>query len=906
MSPPRHRIRRQILEIQVPDASSAWPLQTLLSTLQVQQIEPLLDACLSQLCPSDTLLRIDRLEIDLGVLSLPQLAEQLPAKLAAALPQALQAQQRRDMSQSADPFDGQGDGHGHGHGHGEPPESASRMELLAYFAQTGALPWWADARKPQPLRAALDGLLSAPPSSLPRQLRDLLADRTRRLRLIQHLPDDSLLHLCAALAAPTTPYPKNRESTAVLHALLDVARRAGLTQLAVPATRLRQSLFLATLGRLASSASPPAPLAGPAFVQDLLPYVALEAGLSHAVLASGLSRELPPAGGNASLEVLRQALRDTLASPAYAAIDSQAKLANPSYRQSPAQSADLSAARHSPDRALTPPPARPSPVTPLPPRLPAASAQSPSDNSEGFPLSSPHDSDRKPSESHALARDARGPTMPPADRLMPPSTRELVQEQISQFDRYSVHQSSLAIESQLPTAPRPDPDPDRKRLATEDPPAPAASPPAQSVGDSTLAESDAAMGPVLAQLCDQLVALYDRVPAEQQSSIQAVLRLVMGIAEVDGRASAQTATLHEATAATTAPEPDATTATSNTAAAVPTTAPTVSIEMTATPETVATPDLTSAGRSPDATPDATTDATPDATPDATTKHQVEPNAAERVDRNADEGEAARVHPPKTEAAMPAPANPVAAAGWPTARLRQLLQLLLHMRPLRLVPVATLGSALAAVGEELARRAAAQSVAAGALAMSRPLRRWPAAAQPTPPAVDLAFSRGEEVYVQNAGLVLLWPFLSSLFHALGLCFRGQFADPMARHRATGLLHYLATGEREPVEYQLTLAKLLCGLDDEDLLEFGEPVSDAEAEECDRALQAAIAHAQLLGEMSPSDFRTLFLLNPGVLSPRAESLLLRVERTPHTALVERFPWPCSWIRLPWLRIPLQVEW
>lgn len=868
MSPPRHRIRRQILEIQVPDASSAWPLQTLLSTLQVQQIEPLLDACLSQLCPSDTLLRIDRLEIDLGVLSLPQLAEQLPAKLAAALPQALQAQQRRDMGQSADPFDGPGGGQD------EPPESTSRMELLAYFAQTGALPWWADARQPQPLRAALDGLLSAPPSSLPRQLRDLLADRTRRLRLIQHLPDDSLLHLCAALAAPTTPSPKNRESTAVLHALLDVARRAGLTQLAVPATRLRQSLFLATLGRLASSASPSAPLAGPAFVQDLLPYVALEAGLSHAALASGLSRELPPTGGSSAMKVLRQALRDTLASPAYAAMGSQTNQANPSYRHSPAQSVDPSQARPSPDGALAPPPTRPGPLPLLPPRPPAESTQIPSANPNGSPLANLHSLDTKRRESREPVGDAREPVMPPADRLMSPYSHELIQEQSRQFVRHSVHQSSPSTESPLRTAPRPAPSPNRERLATEDPHAPAASPPAQPVGENSLAETDAAMGPVLAQLCDQLVALYERAPAEQQSSIQAVLRLVTGIAEVDGRASAQTATVHEATAA-----PDATTDT--------------------------TPNTTTNATS-DATTDTTPDATTDTTTDATTKHQVEPNGAERVDRKAEESEAAREHPPKTEAAMPAPANPVAAAGWPTARLRQLLQLLLHLRPLRLVPVATLGSALAAVGEELARRAAAQSVAAGPLAMSRPLRRLPPSSEPTPPAVDLAFSRGEEVYVQNAGLVLLWPFLSSLFHALGLCFRGQFADPMARHRATGLLHYLATGEREPVEYQLTLAKLLCGLDDEDLLEFGEPVSDAEAEECDRALQAAIAHAQLLGEMNPSDFRTLFLLNHGVLSPRAESLLLRVERTPHTALVERFPWPCSWIRLPWLRIPLQVEW
>ena len=197
--------------------------------------------------------------------------------------------------------------------------------------------------------------------------------------------------------------------------------------------------------------------------------------------------------------------------------------------------------------------------------------------------------------------------------------------------------------------------------------------------------------------------------------------------------------------------------------------------------------------------------------------------------------------------MPAPANPVAAAGWPTARLRQLLQLLLHMRPLRLVPVATLGSALAAVG---------RSWRGVPLPSRWPPERWPCLAlcggglrRPSPPRRRSIWRfRGRRGLCakRRAGAAVAVSVVA--VSRTGLCFRGQFADPMARHRATGLLHYLATGEREPVEYQLTLAKLLCGLDDEDLLEFGEPVSDAEAEECDRALQAAIAHAQLLGEMS----------------------------------------------------------
>lgn len=897
MSPPRHRIRRQIFEIQVPDTSAAWPLQTLLSTLQVQKIEPLLDALLSQLCPSDTLLRIDRLEIDLGVLSLPQLAEDLPRKLATALPQALPQALRNQQRRTDGQIDGTVDADS------EPPGDASRLELLAYFAQTGQLPWWADARQPQPLSAALEGLLGAPPPSLPRRLRDLLADRTRRLRLIQHLPDDSLLRLCASLAAPTAPPAMRGEPKGILHALLDVARRAGLTQLAVPAMRLRQSLFLATLGRLASHASPPPPWRGPALVQDLLPYVALEAGLSHVALARGLFAELPSTGGNAAQEALREALADTLSSPTYAAMDSQAKRASPSYRQSPGRSAVPSGVRPSTDRAAALPGSRPSPLPPPTSPLLAETADLPSVLADASPRQGEGHQDLRPGEDHAPVADAFASVPPPDDLFMPHSIRESEFERNQQLIGHSVHQHSPSNESAMTaqSGPSPAPKPDRPR--PEGPRQRAQRPPAQPVGEAPRAETDQATDSVFAELCDQLAALYDSAPAAHQSSILAVLRLLHGNADVDGLATVPTVTAQGAqgtTAATVAPEPDATTDTQATAATA------LAAHGMAATGTVTSPDVMA----------------PDGTTDATTSHEAEADAAEPASRNAIEpaatAERPAVRPPQAEAesarpagaraesARPAPADHLVATGWPTARLRQLLQLLLHLRPLRLVPVATLGAALAAVGSELARRAAAQSVAQGPLAMSRPPRRLPPTAQPIAPALDLAFSRSEEVYVQNAGLVLLWPFLSPLFHALGLCFRGQFADPMAMHRATGLLHYLVTGEREPVEYQLTLAKLLCGLDDEDLLEFGEPVSDAEAEECDRALQAAIAHAQILGEISPTDFRTLFLLSQGVLSPRAESLLLRVERTPHTALVERFPWPCSWIRLPWLRIPLQVEW
>ena len=50
----------------------------------------------------------------------------------------------------------------------------------------------------------------------------------------------------------------------------------------------------------------------------------------------------------------------------------------------------------------------------------------------------------------------------------------------------------------------------------------------------------------------------------------------------------------------------------------------------------------------------------------------------------------------------------------------------------------------------------------------------------------------------------------------------------------------------------------------------------------------------------------LRRPAVLSSRTGAWLLRVERRAEDALLERLPWSWSWIRLPWMEHPLQVEW
>ncbi|APR88495.1 hypothetical protein A7982_13844 [Minicystis rosea] len=173
-------------------------------------------------------------------------------------------------------------------------------------------------------------------------------------------------------------------------------------------------------------------------------------------------------------------------------------------------------------------------------------------------------------------------------------------------------------------------------------------------------------------------------------------------------------------------------------------------------------------------------------------------------------------------------------------------------------------------------------------------------------IDPAYSDTDEVYVDNAGLVVLWPFIGHLFERLGLLNDSQLKDQYALHRAAGLLQHLCTGELELAEYQLPLARVLSGLRMTEVFDFGPPVTEAEAEECHHLLTAAIASAPILGEMSIAGFRGSFLVRKGALSACDGAWLLRVERASHDVVLDRFPWGMSWVKQPWMEAPLRVEW
>ena len=165
---------------------------------------------------------------------------------------------------------------------------------------------------------------------------------------------------------------------------------------------------------------------------------------------------------------------------------------------------------------------------------------------------------------------------------------------------------------------------------------------------------------------------------------------------------------------------------------------------------------------------------------------------------------------------------------------------------------------------------------------------------------------DELYLGNAGLVIVWPFIKTFFDRLDLLEEDRFKSEGARQRGVALLQYLATEDPAPPEYLLPLNKLLCGIELDAVFELEYPLTEAERDECNSLLTAVIAQAPILNNMSIPGFRGSFLLRLGILSLRDGIWLLRVERETYDLVLDRFPWGFEWVKLPWMETPLQVEW
>ncbi|MEA5521391.1 contractile injection system tape measure protein [Limnoraphis robusta CCNP1315] len=183
----------------------------------------------------------------------------------------------------------------------------------------------------------------------------------------------------------------------------------------------------------------------------------------------------------------------------------------------------------------------------------------------------------------------------------------------------------------------------------------------------------------------------------------------------------------------------------------------------------------------------------------------------------------------------------------------------------------------------------------------PSRQW----EPFSDAIA-PFSDSEEIYIDNAGLILLWPFLNPYFSQLRLVEQNYFVNDQAAERAALLLQYLVDASVDPPEHLLPLNKILCDIELLDPLNTHLDITEAEQSECENLLSAVIQNWSILKNTSIAGFRQAFLQRNGILKVHNGEWLLQIERETYDILLDRIPWSIRVVKLPWMDNILHIEW
>ena len=171
------------------------------------------------------------------------------------------------------------------------------------------------------------------------------------------------------------------------------------------------------------------------------------------------------------------------------------------------------------------------------------------------------------------------------------------------------------------------------------------------------------------------------------------------------------------------------------------------------------------------------------------------------------------------------------------------------------------------------------------------------------------SRADEAdayYIENSGLVVLWPFLNNFFQNSGLVENNQFISFEAQERGALLLQYIADGSEKASEQLMPLNKILCGIDIEAPINLELEISEKEKTESENLIAVLIERWIALKNMSPESVKSIFIRRQGIIKRNPGNWFIQVEKKPPDILLNKLPWSISVIKLPWRNDLIYVQW
>lgn len=169
--------------------------------------------------------------------------------------------------------------------------------------------------------------------------------------------------------------------------------------------------------------------------------------------------------------------------------------------------------------------------------------------------------------------------------------------------------------------------------------------------------------------------------------------------------------------------------------------------------------------------------------------------------------------------------------------------------------------------------------------------------------DLQQEKGK--YIQNAGLILIHPFLKTFFEHCDLLHpkTQELVDPeLCAH----LLHYIATGKTNAPEYEMIFEKFLCNIPLEKPINRHIKLSRKHKAQAKNVIESVQHNWTPMKKSSAALLQNEFFQRSGKLVITDQDHTLTVERKTQDILLDKLAWGISLVKLPWQKKFIFVNW
>lgn len=169
--------------------------------------------------------------------------------------------------------------------------------------------------------------------------------------------------------------------------------------------------------------------------------------------------------------------------------------------------------------------------------------------------------------------------------------------------------------------------------------------------------------------------------------------------------------------------------------------------------------------------------------------------------------------------------------------------------------------------------------------------------------DVSSNDGQ--YIQNAGLVLIHPFIKTLFEHCDLLHpkSQQLLNP---ELGVHLLHYIATGKTNAPEYDMVFEKFLCNIPLSQTINRHIKLSRKHKAQANKVIESVQHNWNPMKTSSVALLRNEFFQRSGKLVVTDHDYSLTVERKTQDILLDKLTWGIGLIKLPWQKKFLFVNW